>query len=106
MAKTVALQNPSTRLAALLRDHGYRVTDLHAASLPHSHVDAILYNSNYPEATPLTASGDIADISLGGHTSLLAEDLPATIMLNVAGLNPQHALELLEQRLRHPGRHR
>ncbi len=100
MAKTVALQHPAGKLAAVLTDKGYKVLALQEAVRFRVHVDALLYAGHRPETGAEVP--EAADMSVGHGYGWLADDaLPGAVMLNITGLSPEEAAAELEIRLRH-----
>jgi hypothetical protein len=103
MPKTVALQHPAGKLAAVLADKGYKVLDLQEAVRFRAHVDAILYAGRRPATGPAGHEApEAADMSIGySHYGAADDALPGAVVLNVAGLSPEAAAAELEVRLRH-----
>ncbi len=103
MSKTVAVQHPSSWVAATLTAKGYKVISLHEALSFRAHVDAVLYSSRRAETVPAFQSGpESADISVGHRGDWSPDEtLPGAIMLNITGLHPEQVAAELESRLRH-----
>jgi hypothetical protein len=100
VTKTVALQHPAGKLAAVLTAKGYKVLAFQEAVRFRVHVDAILYAGHRPETG--AEMPEAADMSVGhGHGWLADDALPGPVMLNIAGLSPEEAAAELAIRLHH-----
>ncbi len=99
MPKTIVLATPCARLTDELTAHGFRVVDGTYHSQPGKAADAYLYTSYRPDtADLLSAHPEHADISIGNY-HYTTEDHPATIMLNITGLNPGQVIDTLRHGL-------
>ena len=99
MPKTIALANPNSRLASTLARHGFRVMDETDRLRPGQAADVCLYTSYRPATEAcLTAHTEHADISVG-HYHYTTADHPATIMLNITGLNHGQVIDRIQQEL-------
>lgn len=99
MPKTIAIADPNSRLAAELAAHGFRVVDGASQARPGQAADVCLYTSYRPTTEAcLTAHSEQADISIGHYHYTIA-DHPATIMLNITGLNPRQVIDCIQHEL-------
>ncbi|MDR7866708.1 MAG: YkuS family protein [Sporomusaceae bacterium] len=98
MAKVVAVQSRMNDVARLLAKRGYKVVDMLEASRPGANVDAFLYTSYHSDIVSSFNSMTQADnVALSGMASEL--DSATIPMLNVAGMTPEQAVDILEERL-------
>ncbi|WP_371375140.1 hypothetical protein [Sporomusa aerivorans] len=99
MPKTIALAKPNSKLASELAAHGFRVLDGVYQSSTGQAADIYLYTSYRPTTEAcLTAHTEYADISIG-HYHYTTTDHPATIMLNITGLNPSQIIDRVQHEL-------
>ena len=99
MPKTIMLATPCARLADELTAQGFRVVYSTCHSRPGQAVDAYLYTSYRPGTEALLSTHpEPADISIGNYHEPIA-DHPATIMLNITGLNSGQVIDTLRHRL-------
>lgn len=103
MPKTVALAHYNQQLLNELSAHGFQVVVASSGQVkPGQTIDAYLY-TNYRDNTMITAQPDQADISIGNyHYTPL--DRPATIYLNITGLDQCRIAERLHHELAHRSR--
>lgn len=97
MPRIIALSQPDARLAAHLRERGYQVIDVAETCRQRIRVDAIMYSARHPGG--ISASNQTeADLSVGCACFNSGDpfDIPA---LNITGLDPAQAADLLETRL-------
>lgn len=98
MAKVVAVQSRMEDVSRVLRKRGYTVVDMLEASRPGLHVDAFLFTSYHGDIVSsfdgLTQTDNVAlDSTDPGLTSA------TTAMVNVLGMSPEQAADVLEERL-------
>ncbi|WP_425059306.1 hypothetical protein SCACP_39900 [Sporomusa carbonis] len=99
MPKTVMLANDNPKLVHELQAHGFRVVDNNDRSRPGMTADAYLYTSYRPDMNDgLTCHPVHADRSIGNY-HYTTDDHPATIMLNITGLNAGQVVDTLRQQL-------
>ena len=97
MPKTIMLAITCASLADELTAQGFRVVD--STSRPGQAVDAYLYTSYRPGTEALLSTHpEPADISIGNYHEPIT-DHPATIMLNITGLNSGQVIDTLRHRL-------
>lgn len=100
MPRVIALHAPAGQLAKMLIARGYRVIDFAEASRPGVQVDALLCTGYQPERLSASNSlSEFADITIGTGSILSSHPVPLTI--NITGLRPEQAINILEQRLHH-----
>lgn len=98
MPKTIALAQYNDKLAAALTAQGFRVIAGDQHLRPGQAADAYLYTSYRPDTTWLEAQPEHADITIGNYHYTIA-DHPATIGVNITGLNPDQVANTLRHRL-------
>ncbi|MDT8899909.1 YkuS family protein [Anaeroselena agilis] len=97
MAKVVAVQSRMNDVARLLAKRGYKVVDMLEASRPGAHIDAFLYTSYHSDIVSSFDSATQTDnVTLGGEPELDSATVP---MVNVVGMTPEQAVDILEERL-------
>lgn len=99
MSRTIAVQSDLTQTVALLQQKGYKVIDMYEAQKPGASPAAYLYTSYNPDRIPVYHNGrDLCDMQVGG--SVASPEGPASVVsLNVTGMSPEAAVEVLAYRL-------
>ncbi|HWR43548.1 hypothetical protein [Sporomusa sp.] len=99
MPKTVVLAHHNQKLVNELTAHGFQVVDSATHAKPGQAADAYLYASYRPDTDACLATHpDHADISIGNY-HYTTIDHPATITLNITGLNPGQIVDTLRHQL-------
>jgi hypothetical protein len=98
MARVVAVQSRMDDVARVLKKRGYQVVDMLEASKPGLNVDAFLYTSYHGDIVSSFDSFTQTDnVTLDNKASPL--DSPTRTMVNVYGMSPEQAVDIMEERL-------
>lgn len=100
MTKTIIMASHNPKLVKALATYGFRIVDSTKLTAGQS-ADAYLYTGYRPDTDGFfTAGPDPADISIGNY-HYTTSDHPATVMLNITGLNANQIADILIHKLAH-----
>jgi len=84
-------------VARVLCSRGYKVVSMYEASNPDTQVNAFLYTSYHPDID--TSFNNLSETDNIVFNQSLPHEESSVIMLNVTGLGPEEAVDILEERL-------
>lgn len=101
MSKIIAVQSRMDDVARALKQRGYTVIDMMEASGSQYNVDAFLYTSYHSDIVSSFNSFTQADDAVVADSGDFQPSSATLVMVNVTGMSPDHAVDVMEERLQY-----